>query len=554
MALRDTTDGRARRPWLLLASGAVVAVATVVFIGVAIGAIRHRTVINRVFDRIELLVRADRVGAELDEALIDATTHARGAAEWVHILRFAWEKGSSPAVVVRVAESAYERHPNNELFHHVLRYMYASTGRTEEAAAMVPLESPGDLNAELTFLSGGVHDTTPLSELLAGAARGDARATVALGSAYGDPRLLENGAVLAAFAGDRATVDTARVSLEDLSVQTETDPRLAIILAAWTGDDDRLFSQFQRLEPRAAVDPDVLLMQGDAYVRQRQLELADAVYRDLIATAPSYSAIPYLNRSLILAARGDAEGALAATVRGYEVFPSDPRLLIRHVVDLRRLGRGDEAVKVLQEVDFSAIHTGLHDVERHYAHHLWLLSHALSAVRGPAERFETELWRYLNRYPEAHEVAAFLLAYLRFRNDDAGIRDLLSRYGESEAPWAVGFAAVEAARNGDYERADALFLALTRQTPPWEEYYNAALFAARHYPETERDERVDEIVRLVQRGELSDASRARFVMLRAEMARLSGFSDRAADLVWRAIELDPAAEGYRTYLFLVAGE
>ncbi len=544
---------------LLVVLAAIFALTTIIVLTISLSDLKNRNNLRRVIDRIETLISSGN-RTDLPAELKRAGEYARNPAEWTRLLRYAWSEVPDRETLYQVAQSAHIRHPDTELFRYLVRYSALVTNRPERARELYTDDETSELAQDLTVLANidripelRIRPDADHTRELIGALHYDPEASFSLYSYIPDPRLLENAALLSAASGTESSKRTVIESaglLRRIPISPDASILPRLVTAAWLADEDWLYAILATLPGREATTVTVLLMQADAFIRQQQLDLARSVYDEVLNIAPEFSEVPYLNSSYIFF-RTDRNGDAADRMRlGLHYFPDSPQIKAGYAADLIRNGNIAESMKFLQETALAENTYAEDDKEAIY--HLWLLAHTTRSPRSSPERFESDLWRYLNLHPDAHEVAAFLCSYLRVRKDSEALSVLTGRYAGSSAAWFVSTDAVLLAESGNLVQADARFRELIPQTTYWEDIYNAALFTALHYPESTVSERIDELYRRAESLPLDDTARAYFVLLRAEAARMAGNHDRALLLAQRAIELGPDEESFYSYFGLVA--
>lgn len=160
---------------------------------------------------------------------------------------------------------------------------------------------------------------------------------------------------------------------EEAAKQLELNDHLSVVFP------DPLFTELQRLNvsreahikrgsaamrqgnPRAALtasldaleampdDPLTIFNVGMALIELGEKEQAEARLRESIAINDNYRD-PQYNLALILAERGDLEGAERHFRRAAEIDPEDIEARVRHADALTRLQRSDEAIELLEGV------------------------------------------------------------------------------------------------------------------------------------------------------------------------------------------------------------
>ncbi len=537
--------------WLVI--GLLVAGSSSYFITVSIQRIRAGVLFARAMTRLE------RDGAT-DEALADAARFARRTDEWRRLVAIAWrlEDDRRWPNVAELALVAAHRLPRDDIWKYTAAFALMRIGRFDEAGEITAsADTVSELSQMIETLL--VLDPARRDEWRAGlgdlAARGEEEPVLyALGTAFQSQRpidffhagevtgiseFLVNGALIAAAGGDR---ERAREGIDRLREVTgggmllDDGATLTVLhLATWIDDSEWFFSLVQQLGGQYAVKPAVLSMQADFLLRQHQFARAEEIYRELRNLHPRWSAAAFSNGAALLSHAG-RPGAEELYRLGIEYHPRDLHLRLEYASYLIREGRRFDAARTLAAIG------GNPRGGRH-----WLLVRTILGPRRPVERLEADAWDYLNDHPDDAEVAQFLASLFLFRGDDRGLADLRRRYPPEFAGWAGTIHGYQATREGRYAAAEELLENGTTASG----LYNYALFLLRHGSLPSAEEAIQRGVRRAE--EQNDPFwRARFYLLAAEFARLTGDLDAAIAHADRAVRLRTDMEHIYTYRSILA--
>ena len=552
--------------WVLLALSILFALMTAAIILFSLEDIRAGFSLGHLIRQLDSRGEQGDYGAEYQQDLLDASQFARRPREWSRLIRLAWDLPEPErwTLIMDLSEPAVQMMPRDSRWRIIGGYAALRRGENERAAALLSGVRPaGELTQLLLVVSAvepsnrsrsleGLDQLSRSGEPLETVAtifqalRDDSVSALMAGwEATGVEAFLLNAALSAAARGDG---DTLRQLLPELRATTSY-PRSQATIAGWVGDDDWLFSVFQQLPPREAVSPPMLHLQAESLVRTGRVDAALELYREIQRVAPGYSHLPFLNEAVFLFRAGDA-GAEDAALAGLESHPGNPDLL--HTLAVLRLGRGDldsarELLEPLRDDD-----TGLH--------RSWLLARILGYHSGSGsiaslERLESDLWRYVNRFPDADPVVGFLARLLAVRRDISGLDEIRRRYGPHTSTWTRTAHLLEADR---LQRPD-MMEALLEGPETWADRYNRALFALRFLPETLARQEIAGLRRWLERSvETAPGQKTNrevlVLMLEAELYRFYGDRRDVLERVDRAIELAPAAEALYSYRAVVDGQ
>lgn len=551
-------EGGSRR-WVLFGFALLFGLSTAVVLVLSVSGLRDRIGFERITRRIDQFVRAERYDDEYRAAIEEAAEFARTRAQFMQLLGLAWnlEESDRWPAVISITAPARERHRSELAFVQIESYARIRSDDRETAATMLDgytdatslrlrilaVIDPTDREASrrrLIALAAGENQPALFTTVSRAFDDPNSEALYEAWEEFGARAFAVNGALAAAGAGDR---DAALRAVRPLrSMNDDERVRPTLYLAAWLDDDQWLFSQLRSLEGRRLVEPELFLLQADGHIRQGQFREARAIYREIIATDPGASEIPYINLAVINERLGD--GPIDELYR--TALPIHPRSrALRFAWSSRLVRRGNrlEAARVIAPV---ALTPGDHES--------WLLARAVLGARRPVARLESDLWGYINSYPDALEVAAFLARFLYIRNDAESLAVLRNRYAPGSAPWSRivhALHALDEDRPHDAETmlagGESLDLA-----------YDRAVFALHHRDATEiarttaayREEFERDVrISTTRRTEAEILS----LLLEAEAARLAGDAEASVAYLERAKLIGYPSTQVARYRTLLAG-
>lgn len=579
--------------WFLTVPAVIVAVATAVLITVSLGSIRTSGFFDRAIRRIEMLDRRGDYGSEYRQELRNAAEFARNHDDWIRLLRSAWRLPVPERwrTVQDLAATAAGSAPSENTWRIIGSYAALRAGDAEAARSLVlPVETSDHHEAETVeflFLLAALE--APADELEErtrhGMPSGGTRIVDAVFTALDHPdaethwRAWEktavpafalNSALHAAREGNR---EDARRGFEAVTDQFEVSTgvgsgrQASLYIATWLGESDRVYRQLRHLADREeAVTWEMLLLQADINLRQSQYDEARRIFQELREVHPDLDPLPFLNDAILTERMGDGD-VEAILEEGLRYHPDSEELRFLRTTRLVRAGRREEALNSLQEIlesleevtDSSTASTGtrIHDYR--------LLERVLRARidfgRGaPPERLESDLWKYLNRYPEAHQMATFLARLSALRRDRAALSQLTSRYSPQEGAWAATLHLIDRVeRNLLAEAEEVLPFLVAREDDVrnWTGRYNRALFALRFLPLSESRRTIAALRTWLERSavlppEMELEARVALLLLEAEQARIEGDGSRAVSTIDNAIDLNPDNESLYSYRTLLA--
>lgn len=549
---------------LFFVAALVLAITTTLVIGVSISSIRNSIWFVRIVRRM------DTDGANREQ-ILDASRFARRASEWRQLARIAWNLGDNErwSSVRDVALLAADRFPRDDTWTQTAAFAMIRLGRHDEAREILGSpEEAGALRQYLHILAAlDIDEPSASADRLAefGNAPTGMRILRTVGRAAQEPspeRLWEaweatgvsaygvNAALEAAGAGNREIASRAVGELRRAGLTPDPEYEAApLYLAIWLEDVDWLFEQLASLTGRRAVEPTVLLIHAEGMLQQGQLAEARRFYRDIHTSHPRYAELPYLNDGAITLRLGDGD-PIPVLRAGVMNHPQSTELRGALAGILTARGNRLDAARVIAPAVVTQTVDGDARSERN-----WLLVRALLGTRAPIERLESDLWSYLNDFPDATVVAHYLTRFLIARNDTAGLSDLRRRYTADAGGWAVTahlMHLVDQERLAEAEELTALF-----ERDSWTGAYNRALFAMRFLPLHEAQRAVEEYRFLLARDrDLHPRSQRRadvhLAMVEAELARLSGDGASARAILDRAIAVNPDMDLLYAYRAILA--
>lgn len=549
---------------IVFSAALVVAVATVVTIGISVEAIRDSVQFGRILRRIER-------GDTATSTLLEAAEFARTTGNWQTLMRVAWELEEPRrwGAVYALAQPAMQRFPDDTRWRYAGALAALRRGSRSDARELLPLD--GDTPAEdlpqfLRVLTEIDPDQPEASRerlarfselppeytvLRAIAAAETAPSGETLRTAW-DATFLGaygvNAALEAAAAGDREGTRALMTRVREAEVLPSAERESApLYLAVWLRDIDWLFEQLRSLSGTRAVEPDILLIHADGLILQGRLREARRFYRELQQVAAEHDAIAFLNDAAITAQIGD--GNPVSILREGLQFHGTSAVLRGELAGV--LTARGERLEAAQILGPSLVVRS----EGEQRHRDWILTRAVLGPRRPLSRLESDLWQYLNDHPEADLVAQYLARFLATRGDPTGIDRLRGRYPPQHAEWATTLHLHSARQRGNLSRAEALLEQYPENS--WTARYNRVLFGLHHLPEAEVADALQDLEEWINRGPaLSETAftRAQFqtLLLRVEYERIAGDGEAAIDALQRAEQLAPDDLSLASYERLIA--
>jgi tetratricopeptide (TPR) repeat protein len=569
--------------WFLAVPAVIVALATVFIISLSLSSIRTSGLFQRALRRIEILDRRGDYGGEFQQELRSAAEHARNRDDWMKLLRSAWRLPGPDRwrTVYDLAATAAGATPSDASWRIIGSYAALRAGDPETARTMVLPVETADLSTgetvEFLYLlaametglletNGSVPHEMPdtgtgiVEAVLQAMDRPDQETLWRAWEKTGVTAFALNSALYAARTGNS---NAARRGFDAVADRYEIPGadggrQASLYLATWLGEGDRVFRQLRQFpDTREAVSREMLLLQADINMRQSQLEEARRIYRELQEVHPESSPLPFFNDAILTERIGDGDPD-SILDEGLGYHPDSEKLLFLHAAGLIRRSRREEALTVLGSILASG-----ESLPRR--HDYWLLTRVVRARidfgRGvPPERLESDLWTYLNRNPDAHQVATFLARLSSLRRDQSALDQLASRYTPQDGPWAATLHLMDRVeRNSLTEAEEMLPLLVDREddTRQWTGRYNRALFALRFLPLSETEAEIEAFRAWLERSavlppEADHRAQISLLLLEAELARIRGNNSRAVMMIDRAIDLNPDNESLYSYRTLLA--
>ncbi len=554
-----------RNPWVLFTISLIFSIATFALIFLSLGDLQSRFAYRSSLERLDLLETQGDFGNAYQRELREAARHARRGREWSNLFHRVWNLPESSRwnLMVELGEPAVRTNPRDDRWRLIQAYGALRLGDRDRAyTILAPIDSESSLVERLRLLT-AIHAAHPvqseqrLEQLIANypsstmfpAVRdaiqvGDGAAQL---NAWRETRagvFLINAALHMASQRDRA-------GLRELQVPVERLPgadTARVYLAAWLPNDEWLERQLRLLGRDELFSPSVQLARAAALERTGRVSEAMDTLREIRSTAPESSVIPFVNETVYRISQELPEPF--TPLEEALTYHEDSAILrqFRAVYALRR-GETEVALQLLEGPD-----------EEETNHHPWLLRRIMEFRSAPIsggtlERLQSDLWRYLNRNPDAEVVGAFLARLLAQRGDRAGLEELQRRYSHWDTPWMRAAALVldpRVSENGELPE-------VIRSGTQWTDHYNRALFALRHQLEHQMEQEIAALRRYHERQrdgtpERRDRREADVLVLEAEMFRIRGDHTSARRRIDQAIRRDPGREGLYSFRALIEGD
>lgn len=551
---------------LLVAAAIVVATLSTTILVVGIGRLRAARLYR---DAMTEIARIESDALQLATALREAAVHARTRSEFRRLLQLAWQLEAQLRwpLVQEIAVAARDRRRGEPEFRLALVYASARTGAIDAARDELSNLADRDLASRLrVFVELSAPDRQAAVERIGALDDEFARLTAA---ALSDPTretlvaFFERSAVpgAALLAAMRAAADDDRrdaVDLLDRYFQAQSfvrpdELRLMLHLAAWTDNADRVDAAVDRAMGRAGVRDTAVLVRADRALRDGRFAEAEQLLRQLSQVPTDYGVAVVLNRSVLARSTegADRELQLLLELEGLAMF--DVRAA--HYLAAAYARRGDIAAAERVIAQAAGI-AGIPELEvlTSEIERVWLFHRAILAPRVAIERIESDAWRLLNRYPEAHQIGAFLAGVLAQRRDHTALAELVDRYPQSSATWVVLSRAWLAVREDDPARAVEALDQPGILLDPLVLRARSAL-ALRYLPLHEAERSVADLLAYAERRGVDDRHMRAALMHAVQLALFQGERDRAELLVERALQLYPDDDGIYGYTgFVAAGQ
>ena len=551
----------------LVAVALVVATLSTTLLVVGIGRLRSARLYRDALEEIARLEsRPDAFAAAIDAAI----DHARTRSEFRQLLRLAWrlEDRLRWPLVSDIAAGAIEKRRGESEFHLALVYASAETGAIEVARDRLSEATDGDRTSRLRVFvelsdrdrSGVVARLAAIDDefarLTADALAADATRTtlVRFFARSAVPGAALTAAMRAAVEDDRrGAVELLDRYLHVQAVARSDELPLLLRLAAWSDNAERVDTAVARAAGRSGVHDTAALIRADRALRDGRLSEAEALLGAVTTRNASIEVVVGLNRAVLARETGRDEQELQQLLALDRAVPVDTRVAHHLAAAYVRRGQVESAERVIAR---AADVTGIpelasltSEIER-----VWLFHRSLLAPRVAIERIESDAWRFLNRYPRADHVAAFLARLLAERRDHTGLRELVGRYPQSPATWALLGRAWLAVQDDDPARALAAV-----QTPSADRLDPLLLqarsaLALRYLPLTQAERSVAEFQRYAERRGIEDRHMRAALMHVVQLAVLQGEREHAERVMARALQLYPDDQGVYRYAGFVAVE
>ena len=556
-----------KRQLLLLAVAIAIAIGTAVTISFSLDHLRDSIAFYRLLDKVE----RDRMYALLD----DAARLARRPKEWRDLLALAWvaEDDQRLSRVEQLSELAIHRFPDDPRWRTLLAYALSSRGAFDRARAVVD-EHPRALNQDeqtllqLTALYAYVGEGQPRDSSLT--AMQDARQplVVEVASAIeerGSDRLWDawertgvraiaaNAAVSAGREGTTpSTFDRVRVVKELASKQGFSDPITSLYLSIWTDDELWYRDTLMAMEPQATTTPRALALQAEHRLAQGSFDQARRLWREVRRVAPQFDAAIYLNDAAVSVR--DEQWSVVPTLReAIERYPNDGRVRLALAGGLVESGDRLSAARVLSTPS-TAVPTLSGSDATDLGERRWFFARVVLGSHSPPQRVVSDLWEYLNDYPDSRYVGTYLAHILTVYRDTAGLLRLVRRYeGGDHLPWFAAVLTTFALSRNDPAAAERALMDVEER---WETRYNRALFAVRHLSWPEAYAAIESLLTPMPEEltppERSIERESAAYLLLAEYHRLRGDTRTAATTVERALVRNPRSTQLEGYAALLA--
>lgn len=554
-----------RNPWVLFSISLIFSIATFALIFFSIGDLRSRFAFRSALERLDVLEAQGDFGNAYQRELREAARHARRGREWSNLFHRAWNL-SEPArwrLLVELGDPAVRTNPRDDRWRLIQAYGALRLGdRNRAYTILAPIDSESSLVNRLRLLT-SVNAANPvqsqqrLEQLIVDYPSSTMFPAVRDALNNGD-----GAAQLTAWRETRAGVflinaalhmasQRDRVGLRELQVHLERLPGAdtgRVYLGAWLPNDEWLERQLRLLERDELFSPSVQLARAAALERTGRVSEAMDTLQEIRSTAPESSVIPFINETVFRISQELPD----------PFNPLEEALMYHEESAILRQFRAVYAIRREEPEVALLLLDGLDEDETN--HHPWLLRRIMQFRSAPIsggtlERLQSDLWRYLNRNPDAEVVGAFLARLLAQRGDRAGLEELQRRYSHWDTPWMRAAALIldpDVSEDGELPE-------VIRSGTQWTDHYNRALFSLRHQLEHQMEQEIAALRRYHERQrdgtpERRDRREADVLVLEAEMLRIRGDHSTARRRVDQAIRRDPGREGLYSYRALIEGE
>ena len=545
----------------------VVATLSTMLLVVGIGRLRSARLYR---DALQEIARLESNPDAFAAAIDSAVDHARTRSEFRQLLQLAWrlEDRLRWPLVSDIAAGAIEKRRNEPEFRLALVYASAETGAIEVARDRLPELTDRDQAGRLrVFVELSDRDRSGVVARLAtfddGFARLTADALAVDATRATLTRFFARSAVpgAALTAAMRAAVEDDRraaVELLDRYLQVQAVARtdelpLLLRLAAWSDNAERVDAAVERAAGRSGVNDTAALIRADRALRDGRLSEAEALLGMVTTRNASIEVVVGLNRAVLARETGRGEQELPQLLALDRAASADTRVAHYLAAAYVRRGEIESAERVIaRATDVTVIPevaSLTSEIER-----VWLFHRSLLAPRVAVERIESDAWRFLNRYPQADHVATFLARLLAERRDHTGLRELVSRYLESPATWAVLARAWLAVQDDDPARAlEAVQAPSADHLDPLLLRARSAL-ALRYLPLVQAERSVTELRSYAERRGIEDRHMRAALMHVVQLAVFQGEREHAERVMERALQLYPDDQSMYRYAGFVAVE
>jgi tetratricopeptide (TPR) repeat protein len=237
---------------------------------------------------------------------------------------------------------------------------------------------------------------------------------------------------------------------------------------------------------------ELLFLEADLYMLQKEYNKAKAIYQQIIDEDPRHSWIPYLNLSWI-SSEQEKTFDFEYIKQAYEMFPEKKEILLPLVWYSMEQNRGQDYEQDLKQ--YLEEHPDDPDIR--------LLYLTVSSTMNNPAKYKAALWQLYNQYPGNANIAQYLCWYLFGMEDFEDVRTVLQRF-ENEAgtmEWIDFYRGAMASLQGNREKAVEHYASSLEIEERWETHYNLGLL---HLKTGYRDRALEQFRRaeaLVKRSE-----------------------------------------------------
>jgi hypothetical protein len=323
------------------------------------------------------------------------------------------------------------------------------------------LEAPPDLER-----------TPELWEIMSMTTQRDPYQLQRLGTDLDEPKLHLDAALLWMAEGDGQSVFA--VMNRHLGDPSFGEP--GIYISYDSGHEQTALSLLREMREQGKLSDRVDLQVMEADLRLILGEAAEAtrLYRQIIASHPAYSWIPYLNLAAIAEDSADKQRAYALRQRAYRQFPAVGAVVTAYARSLAENGDRQLAAETLEGY--------LSDQADDYQAQLLLLD-VQNKASSPVI-YQAALWKLYNQHPESRTLCEHLFTYLLEFNDLPGAESVLRHYqaatGRSSEPWFLDYRAVLAAVRREEAQAISLLRDRVAVEDNWQARFNLAVLLSKN--------------------------------------------------------------------------